>query len=200
MIIDLDAKLLGMSVLELVAAGLVLVNVGLTVRQNILCWPVGAVAVALYGVFFYRERLYANAGLQVVFFVLQFYSWYEWLYGGEQRTRLLVQRASLWQLLWLSLAGVAGAGSLGFGLSRQTDASLSLVDAVTTAFSLVAQWMLARKLLENWLFWIGVDVLYVGMFLWNGNFPSMVLYGTLLSLAVLGYLDWTRSYRERKPA
>ena len=182
-----------MSTLELFAALVGAVSVYLSVRQNIWSWPTAIVNVVLYALVFYEARLYADMGLQVVYAILSIYGWYEWLYGGEGRTELRVTRTG-WRL-GLLLAAIAALGSalLGVFLHRATDAALPFMDSFLSSTSLVAQWMMTKKLLENWLVWIGVDVLYVGMFIFKGLFLTAGLYAVFLALAVKGYIDWRRS-------
>ena len=184
-----------MSTLELVAAVVGAISVYLSVRQNIWSWPTAIVNVVLYALVFYEARLYADMGLQVVYAILSVYGWYEWLYGGEGRTELHVTRTG-WRL-GLVLAAIATAGSalLGVFLHHETDAALPFMDSFLSSTSLVAQWMMTRKLLENWLVWIAVDVLYVGMFVFKHLYVTAALYAVFLVLAVKGWLDWRRSMR-----
>ena len=168
---------------------------GLTVRQNVWAWPIGAVIVALYAVVFYRVRLYADAGLQVVYFVLQFYGWYEWLYGGRGRTELRVTADAARRAAVALRTRGGGTATLGLLLNRFTDQHLSYWDSGITAFSLVAQWMLARKRLENWLVWIGVDVVAVGVYAYKELYPTAVLYAVFCAMAVAGYVAWRRAER-----
>lgn len=185
-----------MNSLELFAAVVGAVSVWLSVRQNIWSWPTAIVNVVLYAVVFYQAKLYADMGLQVVYAVLSVYGWYEWLYGGEGRTALQVTRTGVRVGGLLALIAVAGSAALGTLLHRQTDAALPFMDAFLSSTSLVAQWMMTRKLLENWLVWIAVDTLYVGMFIFKGLYLTAGLYAVFLALAVKGYLDWRRSMAE----
>ncbi|HEX3159103.1 MAG TPA: nicotinamide riboside transporter PnuC [Gemmatimonadaceae bacterium] len=184
-----------MSTLEIVAALLGLVSVWLNTRENVWGWPVGAVMVALYIVVFARVQLYADAGLQAVFFVLQFYGWYEWLHGGRARTRLLVTRTPPQLLLALLATGAAGTLLLGTLLGRHTDQALPFWDSGIAAFSLVAQWMMARKLLESWTLWFAIDVVAVGVYWSKALHPTAALYAVFLALCVVGWRDWSRSMR-----
>jgi nicotinamide mononucleotide transporter len=179
--------------LELVAAVIGALSVWLSVRQNILSWPTAIVNVVLYVFVFRDARLYADMGLQVIYAVLSVYGWYEWLHGGENRTELHVSRTG--PRLALVLAAIAAAGSVGLGivLRGATDAALPFMDSFLSSTSLVAQWMMTRKKLENWLVWIGVDVLYVGMFVFKGLYLTAALYAVFLALAVAGFRDWRRS-------
>lgn len=179
--------------LELVAALVGATSVWLSVRQNVWSWPTAIVNVALYTIVFREAKLYADMGLQVVYAILSVYGWHQWLHGGEGRTELRVTRAT--PRLGVALAAIAVGGSavLGVLLHRTTDAALPFLDSFLSSTSLVAQWMMTRKLLENWLVWIGVDVLYVGMFVSKGLYVTAGLYAVFLALAARGYLDWRRS-------
>ena len=185
-------NLLEWSALEVIAAAFGVISVYLSTRQNIWSWPTAIVNVALYTVVFFQGRLYGQMGLQPIYLALSVYGWYQWLHGGEQHTELRVSRASprllgalaaLNLVLWLVLAAVL----------RQTDAALPWLDALLTTTSLVAQWMMTRKILQNWLIWIAVDVVYVPMFVSQGLYATAVLYAAFLVLAVMGYVEWRRS-------
>src|SRR5262245_7290269 len=171
--------------------------VWLTTRENAWCWPLGLVNVALSGVVFYTARLYADTGLQAVYFALCLYGWYAWLRGGEDHGALAVSRTPRRWLAALTALGVATAIVLGLALRRFTDASLPFWDSSTTAFSLVAQAVRTRKWIENWPLWIAVDAVYVGMYVYKSLFLMAGLYLVFLALAVLGYAEWTRSLRSR---
>ncbi|HSB60517.1 MAG TPA: nicotinamide riboside transporter PnuC, partial [Vicinamibacteria bacterium] len=144
-----------------------IVSVYLTVRQSIWCWPTGLVNVGFFILVFAQARLYADMGLQVVYVALCLYGWYEWLHGGPDRGTLAVSRTPRLALGLLAVLGTAGAVLLGSALHRHTDASIPFWDSTTASFSLVAQYMLTRKWLENWIVWIAVDVVYVGMYVFK---------------------------------
>ena len=184
-----------MSALEWVAVAFGVVSVWLTVRQNPWCWPLGIVNVGLFAVLFWRERLYADAGLQLVYVAVCAYGWWAWVRGGPGAGPLRVSRVPPRAALALLGAGVLLAALLGLTLKRATDAALPFWDAGTTAFSLVAQWMQARKWLENWTVWIVVDVVYVGMYLSKGLHLTAGLYAAFVGLAFLGRREWTRALR-----
>ncbi len=189
-----------MNKVEWVAAVLGLISVYLNVKEDWRGWPVGAVMVALYFAVFAKVKLYADAGLQVVYFVLQFYGWYEWLRGGENHGRLSVSRIP-GSVLWFSmLVGIAGTMVLGTLLHRYTDQALPYWDSGITAFSLIAQWMLARKYLENWLLWAAIDVVAIGVYWTKHLMPTAVLYGCFLLLCLRGYQLWRTTLREAELA
>jgi len=184
--------------LEIAAVAFGLVSVFLSTREHIWSWPTAIVNVALYAVLFFREKLYADMGLQVIYLILSVYGWYEWLYGGENRTALHVSRLTSRLAIQLLAIAVPGSVALGFVLQRATDASLPWLDATLSVFSLIAQWMMTRKILENWLLWIVLDIVYVGMFvLLKGLYLTGFQYGVFLALAVAGHVQWLHSYRSR---
>lgn len=179
-----------MSPLELVAAVLGLVAVWLIVRERMLAWPFGVLTGTLYVVIFAQARLYAGALLQVIYVGLQVYGWISWARGGPTGGRLLVSRAQRSTLAALLLAGALGAGALGTALARYTDQTLPYWDSCITAYSLVAQWMVARKLLENWAVWFVVDAVAVGLYAVLGLYFTAALYTAYLGLAVAGWRQW----------
>src|SRR3954447_4002739 len=130
---------------EVLAVIFGIVSVYLSTREHIWSWPTALVNVALYFVVFFEAKLYADMGLQVVYFALSLYGWYEWLYGGENRSELHVSRTTKSLGVRLLVIGVVCAAVLGTLLSRFTDAALPFVDSATTSTSLVAQWMMTRK-------------------------------------------------------
>lgn len=183
----------GSSCLEAVAVIFGIISVYLGTRQNIWSWPTALVNVALFFALFLESGLYSDTGLQIVYFVLSLYGWYEWLYGGAGRTAITVTRTS--RRTWTVLAGIGVVvwALLGTITSRLPGTALPYVDSATTTVSLLAQWMMTRKLIENWLIWIAVDVVYVGMFIYKGLYLTAFNYGIYLVLAVMGYIAWKRS-------
>lgn len=200
--------------LELAAVLTGIACVWLVARSNIWNFPVAIVSCALFIVIFVRQKLYSDAGLQVAFIALAAYGWWNWLRrppahpatgarpeaAGSGAAALPITRtpARLWAvLLGLGLTYALGAGYL---LGRYTEAALPYYDSATTAVSLVAQYQLSRRQLENWLLWLGVDVVYVGMY-WNRELPLVsLLYALYLALATYGYWQWLREYRRQTAA
>lgn len=182
-----------MSVLEGVAFVFGVAGVWLTVRQNLWCWPVSLANVSLYAVVFFRARLYADVGLQGVFFVLCTVGWWRWLHPGPLSKELKVTRLASREAAALGAASLIGALGMGHFFATHTDAALPYWDSTTVAISLVAQWLLTRKILENWQLWIVADVMMVGIYLAKGLTPTAGLYALYTLLAVQGLRQWRRS-------
>ncbi len=181
------------SCLELVAVLFGVVSVLLSVRQNIWSWPTALINVALYFLLFYKIGLYSDMWLQLVYFGLSIYGWYEWLHGGAGRTALVVTRtpARLWMIL--AVIGLAFWAVDATVMSRAAGSALPHLDAATATISLIAQYLMTRKLLENWALWIAVDVVYVGMFIYKGVYLTAGNYAIYLVLAVMGHIAWKRA-------
>jgi nicotinamide mononucleotide transporter len=177
--------------LELLAVAWGILTVWLTVRQNIWCWPIGSLSNLLFVFIFFREKLYADMALQVIYIGLNTYGWYEWLYGGRNKTPLAVSRTP--PRMRLVLAGLAAAAIAGLTLAlRQTDAALPFWDSTTTVLSLVAQFMLAKKWIENWGVWITVNLLYIGIYAYKGLYFTSAQQFIFIYLSVMGFLAWRR--------
>jgi nicotinamide mononucleotide transporter len=185
-----------MKALEYVAAFFGVVSVYLSVKQNIWSWPTAIVNVGLYAIVFHSSRLYADMGLQVVYVIVSFYGWYQWLYGGKNRTELKVSKTPRKLAVFLTCIGLSFALLLGTVLHRTTNAALPYLDSLTTSTSLVAQWMMTKKLLENWLVWVAVDVVYIAMFISRSLYVTALLYLVFLILSVMGYRQWMASLNE----
>src|SRR5688572_7261022 len=185
---------------EILAVVFGIISVYLSTRENIWSWPTALVNVSLYFIVFLEAKLYADMGLQVVYFALSLYGWYEWLYGGENRTELHVSRATRSLGVRLLVIGAVSAAVLGTVLARFTDAALPYLDSATTSTSLVAQWMMTRKIVENWAVWVVVDVVYIGMFIFKHLYLTAGLYAVFLVLAVMGYVQWKQSFEKDRAA
>ena len=170
------------------------VCVWLTVRENVWNFPVSLANVATFCVVFFAARLFADAGLQVVYFVLTLAGWYLWLHGGERGTALRVSRVGTREAAWVAGAGAALTLALWLTL-RHVGGSASFFDALTTSISLCAQWLLNRKYVENWYAWIAADLVYVPLYTYKGLYLTAGLYAVFLVMATLGLLRWRATWR-----
>jgi nicotinamide mononucleotide transporter len=180
-----------MSLIELAAVAFSFACVVLAARKKILSWPVGIVGVVAYLVVFYQARLYADMGLQVIFLGQSFYGWWLWKTRGapdDDFSDVATLRARQWFLL---AGGIAGATmGLGLLLGAYTNADLPFLDSFLAVTSLSANLLLARKVVESWILWCLVDVLYIGLFLHKELYLSSALYAVLLVIAALGLKQW----------
>lgn len=188
-----------LNIYEVVGTVFGLAGVWLATRQNVWTWPVGLVSVAAYTVFFYQIKLYADMGLQVFFAGAALYGWYEWLYGGKNKTELPVSALSGKGRLAALGTGALFTVLLGAYFRNFTDASYPILDSGLAAFSLVGQFLLTRKKIENWILWFVADVVYVWLYVQKEAYLTAFLYFVFLGLAIQGFVAWRREFN-RQPA
>lgn len=171
------------------------VCVWLVVREHLWNWPVGLANNVFFFVLFWRSRLYADMGLQVVYFGLGVYGWLNWIYGGEHRTALRISRTT--RIEWLALGAAIPLSTWGLReVLIAVNGAAPFWDSLTTVLSLAAQYLLCRKRLENWLFWIAADVIYIPLYLSRHLPLTAVLYGVFLVMCLFGVRTWWGSWRK----
>ena len=184
-----------MTWVEPVAAALGLVNIILIVRRSVWNYMFGLLMVSLYFFVFLDARLYSDALLQIFFFVVQIYGWWHWARVEAEAGEVLVERLSMRQrLVWsaTTILGVIGWGSL---MRAYTDASYPIWDASVAAFSVAAQLLMSRRYVENWILWILVDLLSIGLYAAKELWLTAGLYTIFLLLAGYGFVQWLRAPR-----
>ncbi|KTS89088.1 nicotinamide mononucleotide transporter [Microbacterium testaceum] len=171
----------------------------LAARRNVWTYPIGIANNLVFLVVFVPAGLYASAALQVVYVVLGVHGWWRWTRGVEH-DREYVARTPRRAAPWLIVAAVAGTALLTWVLATFTDSQVALADAATTSASLVAQYMLNRKWIENWFVWIGVDVAFVALSIATGLWIIAALYALFIGLCVSGLWSWRRVQSESTDA
>lgn len=180
---------------EIVGAVTGLVCVWLAARQNVWTWPIALISVGCYFIFFYQIRLYADMGLQVFFFGSNLYGWYEWLHGGKNQSTLPVTQLKIQHLGLIVIAGAITSVLLALYFQHFTNASYPWLDSTLAAFSVVAQILLTRKKIENWVIWLAVDVVYVGLYWKKEAYLTAGLYFIFLIIAAQGWWAWRKSMK-----
>lgn len=167
--------------------------VWLLIKQNIWNWPIGIANNVVYVIVFYHSGLYADSGLQFVYMAISFYGWWNWLHGGVDHSSLKVNYASpKAQLGYVALA--AATTGILYWILRHTPSNVPFFDGLTTALFLTAQYMMSRKLVENWWFWIVGDVLVIGLYIYKHLYLTSALYAVFLAMCISGLLEWRRSF------
>lgn len=169
------------------------VSVVLYVRQKVWAWPIGIANSFFWLLLFWQASLYLDSGLQVVYLVLGVLGWYWWLHGGEPGEQLAVRRTRPREMAVLAAVGIVATAGLWWFDAEVAGSALPFWDASTTVVSLLAQYMLTRKLLGNWWLWILVDVAYVGMYTWRELYLTAALQPLFIVLCIAGLRSWTRS-------
>jgi len=184
------------SLLEIMGVITGLLCVGLAALNNIWNWPIAIISVGIYIFIFFDSHLYADMGLQVYFMGMNIYGWYYWSQKPASEDKTPVMRITQQEVMYSLIAVVVFTIFLGSVL-KYTPASYPYIDSFCAACSLVAQVFLARKVLENWLIWIFVDIIYEGVYIFKNLDLTAIMYAVYVGLALWGYMDWKKDYRKQ---
>ena len=187
-------------------AGLVfgLLTVWYLIRQSILTWPAGIIYVLISLVVFWRIQLYGDFIIHLFFLVLNIYGWYYWLWGKKDGGKdVPVTNLTAKSNLLIALASIIGIIIFGYFLVQLPfiiyglePAALPYWDATTSILSVTGMWLTTRKKIENWYYWLLVDVLATGIYLYKGIYFYSILYGVYIIMAVFGYLAWKKTLKK----
>jgi len=180
--------------LELTGTVLGLIYISLSVRQKIMTWPFGIATSVVYAFVFFASRFYAGMGLQIYYVAISVYGWFYWLRGKrtDESKELSASKITPRLIGWSVLLFLISFISMYLFLSFKTDSPVPLMDGLTTSLSVVATWLLARKILENWLIWIIANLLSIGLYMFQNLWPTAILFGVYEVLAIYGYFQWKR--------
>ena len=164
----------------------------LAVKQNILCWTAGIISSVLYFFIMQKAGLYMEAYLQVFYVVMGIYGWSQWSASNASNPSFIVNTWSKYQhMITISIILVLSLLS-GFLLERYTDAALPFLDALVSWGAVVATYMVAKKLLENWIYWFVIDATSIFLFIERGLWLSAILFATYLVIIFFGYQSWNK--------
>ncbi len=192
---DVANWLQNQSLLETIGVISGVLCVWLAARNIIWNWPIAIISVSAYIFIFFEAKLYADMGLQVYFMGMNIYGCYYWSRKPKDADKVPVKSISKKELLFAVFGVATFTTLLGFFLFKQTDAAFPFIDSFCTACSLVAQLFMARKVLENWLIWIFVDIIYVGVYLAKDLHLTAGMYALYIYIALTGYLAWRKELK-----
>jgi nicotinamide mononucleotide transporter len=184
---------------ENLAVALAVAYLLLAMRESILCWVAALASTAIYTVLFWNVSLLMESALNAFYMAMAVYGWWQWTYGGRSHGGMPIHR---WSGLRhaATIGGVLAATAVvGWLMAGYTSAAWPFVDSFTTVASVVTTFMVARKVLENWLYWIVIDAVSIAMYLDRGLRSTAVLFAAYVVLAVVGYVSWRRRYRADPP-
>ena len=187
--------------IEYAAAALGLANIALLVFRSVWNFPFGMAMVALYILVFYEEKLYAEAGLQVFFFLAQGWGWWLWSRAGDENgaddggvpVRWLDNPS---RAVWLVVTAALSI-NLGWAMHRFTDAVMPYADSAIAGASVAAQVLLGFRRIENWVLWIAIDIASIALYINRGLYPTAGLYGGFLVMSLFGLKEWVEAARHR---
>lgn len=168
-----------------------IVTVYLTAKENIWNWPIGLINAATMFWLMYLGRLWSDAVLNIIYFVLGVFGWYWWLHGSAERKKIHIVDTPKKQWGPITAIAVLVTG-IWTWVNIRSLGSAPFADAALTVVSLVAQYLLTRKYIESWIVWILVDIFYVPLYLWKGFYLTGLLYGIFTLIAYFGLIEWRR--------
>lgn len=179
--------------IELVGAILSFIYIYFSIKQKIGLWVLGFLSSALYVVVFFQSKLYADMTLQFYYLGVSIYGWIHWkkqtVKDGEIVKIELIKRSTIFALALYTILIFVGYYWI---LIKYTDSQVPIGDSFITALSIVGTWMLAKRLLENWLVWILANGLSIGLFLYKGLYPTVLLSVVYTVMSVIGYWEWRK--------
>jgi len=188
-----------------------IIYVFLEIRQTIWLWPVGIVTSAVYIWVFFTSKIYADMSLQAYYLIISVLGWYWWLKGtdggkeekvngrkGEAlKQELQVTRLKLKTGLMLAIVFALLYVAMWLILTNLTDSPVPVRDAFITSLSIIATWMLARKIFEHWYLWIIVNFVSAVLFLARGLYPTVILYAVYGLMSFVGLIEWKKTIQQR---
>lgn len=188
------------SIAEIVAAVLGLIYLLLAMKRSLLCWLCAFISTAIYLVLFAKALLYMQSLLQVFYLVMAVYGFIDWKNGRTDEAGVLIRRWSTREHVWAAVA-VAGATLVnGWLLAANTNAAAPYLDSFVTWGSVITTWMVARRVLENWLYWVIVDGVAAYLYFTQGLLVTTVLFIAYLGIVIGGYVVWRREQHAQAEA
>lgn len=197
---QLISQLFATSPWEAIAAALGLAYLLLAVRRNLLCWLCAFISTAIYLALFARAALYMQSLLQVFYLVMAVYGFIDWRKGRTESGDVLIRSWTLRQHLLAAVVIAVATVINGWLLAHNTDAAAPYVDSLVTWSSVVTTWMVARRVIENWLYWIVVDAIAAWLYFSQGLLVTTVLFVIYLGIVVRGYFAWRRELSLQRTA
>ena len=177
------------SIIETAAVLLSIIYVILAAKQNIWCWAFAAISVVLYIYICFTSELFAETILQFFYLGMAGYGYYNW---NESNRGLKVSQWAVSKHLLLILLGAIAAFLIGFYFTTYTNAKMPIVDSFTTVFAVIATYMMTKKVLENWLYWIVIDIVSIYLYFNRDLHLTSLLFIVYTLIAIFGYLSWLR--------
>ena len=186
--------------IEIVGALAGFIYIFFEIKASKWMWPIGIVTSVFYVYIFFTSKFYADMSLQFYYILISILGWYWWLFGGKKGKELKISTLNFKLFIKLAIASIAIFAFYSYILTNFTDSPLPYWDSLTTALSIVATWMLARKIIEQWLLWIFVNFVSIILYMYKGLYPTVGLFFVYFSLAIVGYFKWKKLLKLEKDA
>lgn len=171
----------------------------LAIKQNLWCWYAAFFSTLIYSIIFFDVSLLMDSALNVYYLIMAIYGWYSWKYGGRlQKKELQVSTYGL--IKNIKIIALLSVISLVFGfvMANYTSADFAYIDSFTTIFAVFTTYMLAQKILENWIYWIVIDLISIYIYIQKGLNLTAILFAIYTILAFVAYKKWKEEYETSK--
>ncbi len=193
----LSSPFIGMSVWEAAAVLLAIAYLLLAVRENILCWYCALFSTTIFTFLFWDVSLLMDSALNVFYMIMAIYGWQQWKYGGSDHSGLHIRELSCRQNLLIIVAVLGISLISGYLLAQHTSAAWPYIDSFTTWASVGTTIMVAKKVLENWLYWLVIDSVSIPLYIDRGLYLTAILFMVYIIIASFGYLSWRQRFIEQ---
>ena len=181
--------------LEIIATTFGILSVWFARKNNILVFPTGIISVLLYTYITYNNKIYAETGINIYYFIMSVYGWVLWSSKNKKIKKVISVSSKTESLIYFLIC-------IGFYIIlklilEKTDSDVVILDSITTSISLTAMLLLARRKLENWIYWIIADIIYIPLFIYKGLYITSIQYMVFLYLAIMGYVEWKNEIKNK---
>ena len=182
------------SVIESLAVLFSLLYVILAAKENIWCWGAALISVSLYVYICYTAKLYPETGLQIFYLIMAIIGYFTW----NKKSKEKIKEWSEFKHLIIIILGALFSFIMGFYFFTYTESAMPIIDSITTTFSIIATYMVVKKVLGNWLYWIVIDLLSVYMYFHRDLHLTSLLFVAYATIAVFGYISWSYRIKENE--
>ncbi len=186
-----------MSVWEYLAVAFSVAYLLLAIKESLWCWLCAFLSTLIYTLLFYQGQLLMESALNVYYMVMAGYGYYAWRYGKNNHTLPITSWSVVRHSQWILATSIISA-LIGFLLTEYTHAQYAFLDSFTTCFAVMATFMLARKVLENWLYWIVIDAASMYLFFAKGYYPTLILFVFYTVMAAYGFKTWYDEHQNQR--
>ncbi|NMP32301.1 nicotinamide mononucleotide transporter [Thalassotalea sp. M1531] len=184
------------AVLELLAVITAFAYVIFAAKEHILCWPSALISTALYTYIFYDVYLWMDSLLQVYYFVMAIYGWYCWTkHKSNVKDICIHSLGATYHLKTVFFLAFVSIG-VGYVMDNYTPTSFPYIDAATTVYAVFATYLVTQKVLENWLYWVVIDLVSIYVYIEKGLSPTAMLFVVYVVIALVGYFTWLEKLKQ----
>ncbi|MBT7896426.1 MAG: nicotinamide mononucleotide transporter [Flavobacteriales bacterium] len=183
------------SLFEILAVLFSIIYVTLAAKESIWCWAAALISVSIYIYICFQAQLYAETGLQVFYFIMAIYGYFSW---SKSNSLLKINELAIRHHILIMILGSLLTFLLGFYLSTYTDTQLPIVDSFTTVFSIIATYMVVKKILSNWLYFIIIDTVSIYLYFSRDLHLTALLFSVYTIIAIIGYWKWSQFITENE--